>query len=156
MRVIPNPKVMPCTAPNPSATAAMPISAPLATGANPKASAGSDRYTANNSVTTSMLLAIDRRTAACSILARAPTANTPGPLSFKRRSAARPADDSCTGAANAARTAAANAARTAAMARSCASVSEPPAAVCATIRARAPPGETQTPSLVGGEGVRSS
>ena len=57
--------------------------APLATGSKPSPSAGSERYTANNSVTTRMPLIIDRRSAAGSILARASTANTLGPLNFK-------------------------------------------------------------------------
>ena len=91
---------------------------------------------------------MDRRRAARSILARAATANTPGPLNFNCKSAAPLAVEACT--------AAANAARIDSTARSCASVSEPAAAVCATIRARAPSEETQTPPLVAGTGVRSS
>ena len=139
---------MPWTAPNPKATAATPITAPLATGAMPSASAGTDRYTANNSATTSMPLAIESRTAARSILARASTAKTPGPLNFN-----------CTAGTprvGASRTAAANAARMASMARSCASVSDPRAAVSATANARFPSAEAHTPSIVEGAGVRCS
>ena len=129
---------MPCTAPKPSATAAMPAMAAVATGNSPNANTVTDRYTASNSDTTIRLLSNDRRSAACSILARAATANTPGPL---KRSTTPAACDFFTAASKAA---------IALMARCCASVSDPRAAVCATARARPPPLATQTPSRVSG------
>ena len=139
---MPKPSVMPCTAPNPSATHATPIKAPVATGSSPNMSAGGDRYTASNSRITSEPLMSDRRIAAPLIFARAATANTPGPLMFN-------CTDRAAGA-RMSRTAAANAVRMASSARSCASVSEPAAAVSATSRVRSPSAETQTESRVRG------
>jgi hypothetical protein len=66
------------------------------------------------------------------------TAKTPGPLNF----------NCAPGARGSSPREAANAARIAAIARSCASVSEPPAAVCTTISAREPSREVQTPSRI--------
>src|SRR5258708_36549242 len=91
-----------------------------------------------------MLLAIDNRTAARSILARAATAKTPGPL---KRSCGLLAALCGNSAA-----AAANAARIASIALLCASLSDPFAAVCATASARLPSLETQTPSWLSGVG----
>ena len=125
----------------------MPVSAPDTTGSSPSSSAGTERYTASSNSTMRALLCSDRRSASPLMVARAATANTPGPLIRRRRPADAPGCPS---------TAAAKARRTAASACSWPSVSEPAARVCANSSARLPSGDTQTPSAVRGPGVRSS
>jgi len=142
---MPKPNVIPWTTPKPSDTAATPAIAPVATGNMPNRTAGTDRYTVSSRMTISAELKMDRRTAASSIWRLAATANTPGPLMRKRSAAA--------GGGGRARS---KAARIAAIARAWPSVSDPAARVRATMSAREPSAEAQTPSTVLGPGRRSN
>ncbi len=85
MRVTPNPRVMPCTKPNPSATAATPASAPLSTGSNPRISSRGERYANNRRAATMTVARSEKRVASRSIVARVRTAKTPGPVSRRLR-----------------------------------------------------------------------
>ena len=139
---MPNPSVMPCTAPKPAATQATPASAPEATGTRVRSSAGRERYTASSSTTMSAALIEESRTTSLLMMAREATANTGGPLI---RSLSAPPWPSGSAASTAA-----NARRMASHAACCASVSDPAARVCTSSSARVPSGELHTPSVVCG------